>query len=171
VEDCTTLGAMYLSGSAVTIDRERAVELFQRACARDSARACMLLGDAYHAGFVPAPRDGAMAHDPHAEEVLMYRRACDGGSNQGCLLAGKALAAGHGVARDATHAAQLFAPICDRGNAEACLELGKLVQHGEGTKRDPDRASGLFRKACGLGLQEGCLRASPKGEERTPRAP
>jgi TPR repeat protein len=171
VEDCTTLGAMYLSGSVVTIDRERAVALFQRACARDSARACMLLGDAYHAGFVPPAAEGAQVRDPHAEEVLMYHRACDGGSNQGCLLAGKALANGHGVARDPKHAAQLLAPVCDRGNAEACLELGKLAQHGEGVKRDPERALELFRKACGLGMPEGCLRANPRGQERSPRAP
>jgi TPR repeat protein len=170
VEDCVTLGAMYLSGGPVTVDRERAVELFQRACARDSAHGCVLLGDAYHAGIVPAG-NGASARDPHAEEVLMYRRACDGGANRGCLLAGRALVSGHGGTRDPAHAAQLFGPICDRGNAEACLELGKLTQHGDGRKSDPERALGLFRKACGLGLQEGCLRVSPKGEDRSPRAP
>jgi TPR repeat protein len=171
VEDCVTLGAMYLQGTIVSVDPERAVELFQTACAADSARGCMRLGDAYHAGIVPVATGGgdAKPRDPHAEEVLLYRRACDGGANLGCVLAGRAFVAGHGVARDAAQAAKLFAQVCDRGNAESCLELGKLAQRGDGVKRDADRALGLYRKACGLGLAEACLHASPQGDEHSPR--
>jgi TPR repeat protein len=168
VEDCVTLGAMYLQGTIVSVDSERAVELFQTACAGDSARGCMRLGDAYHAGIVPVAPE-APPRDPHAEEVLLYRRACDGGANLGCVLAGRAFVAGHGVARDTEQAAKLFAHVCDRGNAEACLELGKLAQRGDGVKRDADRALSLYRKACALGLAEACLHASPKGEEHSPR--
>lgn len=173
IEDCVTLGAMYLQGTIVSVDPERAVALFQTACDGDSARGCMRLGDAYHAGIVPvAPADALDAgppRDPHAEEVRLYRRACEGGANLGCVLAGRAFVTGHGVTRDAAQAAKLFAQVCDRGNAEACLELGKLAQRGDGVKPDADRALGLYRKACGLGLAEGCLHASPKGEERSPR--
>jgi TPR repeat protein len=169
-EDCVTLGVMYLGGATVTVDRERAVSLFRKACGADSARGCLLLGDAFHAGMVPTPAGGAGGRDPHEEEVLFYRRACDGGANQGCVRAGRALAEGHGTTLDPAHAAALFAPVCDRGNAEGCLELGKLFASGSGVKKNADRALALFTKACGLGLQEGCLRASPKGETRSPRS-
>jgi uncharacterized protein len=162
VEDCVTLGVMYLAGTGVTADRERAISLFQAACTGDSARACMRLADAYHAGGVP-PSPGLV------EENALYRRACELGANQGCVVAGRALVAGEGVDRDAGQAAKLFGKVCDRGNAEACLELGKLLQRGEGAPRSPERALGLFRKACGLGLEEACLHASPKGEEHSPR--
>ncbi len=169
IEDCVTLGAMYLQGTVVSIDRERAVELFKVACSGDSARGCMRLGDAYHAGMVPVDPSVQPAKDPHHEEVLLYSRACEGGANLGCVIAGRAFVSSHGVERDPEHAAKLFARVCDRGNAEACLELGKLAQRGDGTAQSTERALGLFRKACGLGLQEGCLAVSPKGEERSPR--
>ncbi len=166
VEDCVTLGAMYMAGTVVTIDRERAATLFHEACDRDSARGCMRLAEAYHAGITPT---GAPPREPHAEEVLLYRRACEGGANLGCVQAGRAFAEGHGVPRDPKEAARLFGPVCDRGNADACLELGKLVQRGEGGTPSPERALALYRKACSLGLAEGCLHVSPKGEERSPR--
>ena len=169
VEDCVTLGVMYLEGTVVPLDRGRAVELFQGACTGDSARGCMRLADAYHAEIVPVSSSSATPLDPHHEEVLLYRRACEGGANLGCVVAGRAFVSGHGVVRDPEQAVKLFGRVCDRGNAEACLELGKLVQGGDGTTRSPERALGLFRKACGLGLQEGCLHANPKGEERSPR--
>jgi hypothetical protein len=159
IEDCVTLGAMYMAGTAVALDKDRGIELLQRACSRDSARGCMRLADAYHAEIATPPSDGTTIRDPHAEEVTLYRRACDGGANQGCVLAGRALVAGHGLARDPGVGAHLFGQVCDRGNAEACLELGKLLRQGEGLKRDLDRAGAMFRKACGLGLAEGCVLA------------
>jgi hypothetical protein len=168
VEDCVTLGAMYLDGAGVTVDRERAVGLFQTACGKDSARGCMRLADAYHAGIAGAVT-GKSPSEAHVEENALYRRACEGGANLGCVVAGRALVAGHGVDRDPAQAAVLFGRVCDRGNAEACLELGKLVRSGEGAKKSPERAVALFHKACGLGLAEACLHADPKGEEHTPR--
>lgn len=166
-EDCVTLGAMYLGGAVVTVDKERAVGLFRDACGADSARGCLKLGDAYHAGVV-APEPGK-PRDPHAEEILFYQRACDGGANLGCVAAGRAILAGHGADRDATFAATLFDKVCSRGNAAACLELGRLYQRGEGVARRPARALEMFQKACKLGLDEGCLRADRTGEERSPR--
>jgi len=166
-EDCVTLGAMYLSGAVVTVDHERAVGLFRAACGAESARGCLKLGDAFHAGLV-APGPGK-ARDPHAEEVLFYRRACDDGANLGCVAAGRDLLAGHGVGKDAAAAATLFDKVCSRGNAPACLELGRLYQRGEGVAKRPERAVEMFQKACKLGLDEGCLRADRTGEERSPR--
>jgi hypothetical protein len=166
-EDCVTLGAMYLGGAVVTVDRERAVGLFRAACGADSARACLKLGDAFHAGLVP-PEPGK-SRDPHAEEVIFYRRACDDGANLGCVAAGRDLVSGHGVGKDAAAAAPLFDKVCSRGNAAACLELGRLYQRGEGVAKRPERAVEMFQKACKLGLDEGCLRADRTGEERSPR--
>ncbi len=166
VEDCVTLGVIYASGTDVEVDHGRASTLFHEACERDSARGCMRLAEAYHAGFPPP---GAPPREPHAEEVLLYRRACEGGANLGCVMAGRALVDGHGGKQEPKDAARLFTTVCERGNADACLELGKLVQRGEGTAASPERALSLYRKACGLGLTEACLHVSPKGEERSPR--
>jgi uncharacterized protein len=155
---------IYLSGTAAPMDRDRAVRLFRAACEEASARGCMRLGEAYHAGIAATP--GA---DAHAEELDAHRRACDAGANLGCVAAGRAFVEGHGTGKDPTFAATLFAKVCARGNAEACLELGRLHQRGEGAPRSPERALALYRKACALGLDEACLHASPKGDERSPR--
>lgn len=161
VEDCVTLGAMYLrGGEVVRTDPPRAVELFRGACTSGSARGCIKLGDLYH--------DGTLKDDP-AEEVALYRKACDAGANRGCLAAGKAYLEGRVVGVDPVFAATLFTRVCERGNAEACLELGRLYDRGHGVRKDPDRALALFTKACQLGLDEGCLTADPKGEVVPPR--
>jgi len=160
VEDCVTLGAMYLRGDVVRIDPARAIELFRGACTSGSARGCMKLGDLYH--------DGTLKDDP-TEEVTLYRKACDAGANRGCLAAGKAYLEGRVVGLDPVFAATLFTRVCERGNAEACLELGRLYNRGHGVRKDPARATTLFTKACQLGLDEGCLTADPTGEVAPPR--
>jgi len=160
VEDCVTLGAMYMRGNVVRTDPTRAIDLFRGACTNGSARGCMKLGDLYH--------DGTLKDDP-TEEVTLYRKACDAGANRGCLAAGKAYLEGRIVGVDPVFAATLFTRICERGNAEACLELGRLYNRGHGVRKDPTRATTLFTKACQLGLDEGCLTADPTGEVAPPR--
>ncbi|EYF06995.1 tetratricopeptide repeat protein [Chondromyces apiculatus] len=159
VEDCVTLGAMYLRGDVVSIDTERATGLFREACSVDSARGCLLLGDAYHAGLLQGAE----------EETVAYRRSCEAGANLGCLATGRAYLEGRGVGADAVFAAQLFRRVCALGNAPACVELGHLHAHGEGVPRDQDKALELYTKACKLGLDEGCLLASHTGEVLPPR--
>jgi uncharacterized protein len=159
VEDCVTLGAMYLAGAGVSTDGDRAVSLFREACDAGSARGCLRLGDAYHAGLGPGD----------VEAVSCYRRACDAGANLGCVAAARAYLAGQGVAVDPSFAATLFKRVCDRGNAPACFELGRLYAAGEGVKADRSQAMELYRKACKLGLDEGCLAAGGAGEVLPPR--
>ncbi|WP_050431217.1 tetratricopeptide repeat protein [Chondromyces crocatus] len=159
VEDCVTLGAMYLRGDVVSIDTERATGLFREACTENSARGCLLLGDAYHQGILQGEE----------EETIAYRHACEAGANLGCLAAGRAYLGGRGVGADAVLAAQLFRRICERGNAPACVELGHLYVQGEGVPRDPLRATDLYTKACKLGFDEGCLLASRSGDVLPPR--
>ncbi|HSN97352.1 MAG TPA: hypothetical protein VLS89_03605, partial [Candidatus Nanopelagicales bacterium] len=68
VEDCVTLGSLYLRGDIVSIDAERAAKLFREACDENSARGCLLLGDVYHSGLEQgAPED----------ETAAYRRSCE----------------------------------------------------------------------------------------------
>jgi TPR repeat protein len=158
MEDCATLGAIYLDGERASIDKPRAVDLFRRACTAASARGCLRLGDAY--------RDGLARGD--AEETHAYRRACEAGANQGCLAAGRAYRDGHGVGADAVYAASLFHRVCDKGNAAACLELGRLHETGDGTPRDPARAFDLYDKACQLGSDEACLYARRRTRDVEP---
>ncbi len=160
LDDCVTLGVIYLDGNVMRVDHERAVELFRRTCTEGSARGCLKLGDLYH--------NGTLKDDP-AEEAALYRKACDAGANLGCLSAGKTYLEGRGVGADPVFAATLFARVCERGNAQACLELGHLYDRGEGVRKDPSRATTLYTKACQLGLDEGCLIASRSGEVLPPR--
>jgi len=159
VEDCVTLGVITLSNAAAPSDSERAVSLFRAACNEASARGCLKLGDAFHAGVVTGDRDEADA----------YRRACDAGANLGCVAAAGVYLAGKGVATDPTYAATLLTRVCDRGNARACFDLGRLYKAGEGVKANAKRAGDLFEKACKLGLDEGCLAASRSGDVLSPR--
>lgn len=160
VEDCVTLGGMYLRGEIVSIDGERASGLLHAACDDGSARGCLRLGEAVH--------DGKLQGDARGETEA-YRRACDAGANLGCVAAGRAYLEGRGVGVYPVHAAALFRKVCDRGNAAACVALARLHDAGEGVPRDAGRAKELFTKACKLGLDEGCLLASRTGEVLSPR--
>lgn len=159
VEDCVTLGSIYLAGELVSIDQDRALGMFRAACTEGSARGCIRLGDAYHRGLLHG----------EVEELDCYKRACDAGANQGCVAAGRAYLSGRGAAADPVFAASLFSKVCDRGNAPACFELAQLYQAGVGVKKDAARSFELFHKACKLGLDEGCLVASKTEETLPPR--
>lgn len=148
-EDCATLGAMLLAGETVSVDRERAVSLFRRACGGGSARGCLRLGDAYRDGLATGV----------ADETAAYRRACEAGANQGCLAAGLAYLDGRGVKADPAEAAGLFQRVCEKGNAPSCLELGRLYEVGEGVARDRRRAFDLYEKGCQLGSDAACIYA------------
>ncbi|WP_437806090.1 tetratricopeptide repeat protein [Sorangium sp. So ce1078] len=168
IEDCVTLGSMYLGGAIVSVDVERAVGLFKEACAEGSARGCLRLGDAYHDRL--APPDGTYgANGPDEAALYFHARACHAGANLGCLAAGRAYLHGQGASADPGRAAALFQRVCERGNAPACVELGHLHAQGEGVERDGRRAIELFTKACKLGLDEGCLLASRSGDVLPPR--
>ncbi|WP_437729892.1 tetratricopeptide repeat protein [Sorangium sp. So ce1335] len=174
IEDCVTLGSMYLGGTIVSMDVERAVGLFREACTEGSARGCLRLGDAYHDRLARA--DGAegaagAAGAAGADEAALYfhARACHAGANLGCLAAGRAYLHGQGASADPGRAAALFRRVCERGNAPACVELGHLHEKGEGVERDGPKAIELFTKACKLGLDEGCLLASESGDVLPPR--
>ncbi|WP_437669041.1 tetratricopeptide repeat protein [Sorangium sp. So ce131] len=162
VEDCVTLGAMYLRGERVSVDVERAMGLFKEACGEGSARGCLRLGDVYHDRI--ADGDGA------GEAALYWHvRACHAGANLGCLAAGRAYLRGEGASADPERAALLFRHVCDRGNAPACVELGHLHEQGAGVPLDAPKAVELFTKACKLGFDEGCLLASRSGDVLPPR--
>ena len=158
-EDCVTLGSMYMEGAVVSIDHERAIGLFRDAGTSGSARACIRLGDVYHAGIL----------SDLTEETRLYRQACDAGANLGCVSAGRAYLEGRGVGRDPVFGASLFMRVCERGNATACFELGRLYDHGEGVPRDANKAFELYSKACKLGHDQGCLLASKTEEVLPPR--
>jgi len=159
VEDCVTLGTMYMTGVRVAGDKPRALDLYRGACNEGSARGCMRLADAYHDGLL----------QDQVEEASLYRRACDAGANLGCVAAGRAYLSGRGVGQDPVFAANLFGRVCLRGNAHACFELARLYEHGEGVPADKTRAFELFTKACKLGHDEGCLYASRTEEVLPPR--
>ena len=158
-EDCVTLGVIELARATASSDSEHAVSLFRAACNEGSARGCLELGDAYHAGVLVGDADEADA----------YRRACDAGANLGCVAAAGVYLAGKGIGADPAYAATLLTRVCDRGNARACFELARLYTSGEGVRASPQRAADLFEKACNLGLDEGCLAASHTGAVLSPR--
>lgn len=115
---CVELGEMHDQGNRhdeddiVEPNRERATELFTRACELGRFAMCVEVGHRHRDGV------GTAVDQPRA--ASFYARACDGGSADGCYDLGECTAQGRGVARDAERAARLFAKACVRGHDEAC---------------------------------------------------
>jgi serine/threonine protein kinase len=89
--------------------------------------------------------------------------ACLRDNAEACRVLGIIYRSGNGVARDYSHAAELFNKSCDAGDAEGCGLLGYMYDQGTGVEHDPSRAAALysqkaalFLKACNAGDASAC---------------
>jgi TPR repeat protein len=181
-DDCVDLGRMIEEGGGAA-DQDRALVLYEKACAAGAMRGCVASGEQKESGRAGTP-DAAGA-------LAAYRKACDGKHPPGCTRlgrlyettvrdAGKALASyraactaqdlegcwrlgtmfelGKGIARDAAAAADLHRKACDGGQPLACTSLAHMRWNGSGavTKDEPE-AIALFEKACDGKSEEACI--------------
>lgn len=128
---CQALGEMYLAGSGVAQDKEKAAQYFERACEGRESKGC----------------DKARQ---------MYEEACEKGSPVGCSYLGRMYVDGFGVARDPAKAAGLYEKACNQGDPISCSNVAMQYSEGNGVTRDRAKSIELWRKACQKGFTDAC---------------
>jgi len=131
---CYAAGEMYLAGSGLARDSDKAVQLFERACEGRDSKGC-------------------------AKATEMFQRACETGRAMACTMLGAKYLDGFGVPPDSAKAATLFEAACNQNEPVGCSNLAMLYSAGGGVARDPGRAAQLWRKACQQGYADACQRA------------
>jgi TPR repeat protein len=124
----------------------------QKACARDDANACFMLGEKL------LVREGALeAPDPGAASGV-FLSACEKGHARACLELGRLRAYGLGGPIDTEAAAAATREACDRGLEPACAAVAENALFAFGQRRDAGLAHALAkrsdaatRKACAEG--------------------
>ena len=97
---CYALGEMYLAGSGVAQDKEKAAQLFERACEGRESNGC----------------DKARQ---------MYEEYCEKGNAVACSYLGRMYLDGFGVTPDLAKAAGLYERACQKGLTDACQKVPK----------------------------------------------
>jgi hypothetical protein len=147
---CLSQGNTYLkAGARDKADRlyQRAGIIFERDCARGTARSC------YGLAWLLETGHGTKQDVARAKEL--YISACDAGVPDACGSMGSLLERGRGA--DASGAAALYEKACNAGSAEDCANLANLLHEGTLLPKDLGRAASLFDKACAGGVAVGCL--------------
>ncbi len=115
------LARAHETGRGRPLDRERARELYEEACAAGSLPACKALLR-LRATETNARSDVSVA-------LTALERACAGGDAESCLYVAHALHAGTGVAPDEARAVGLLRRACELGSKYACDELRGPATH------------------------------------------
>jgi len=185
--DCERLGFYYIYGKGVKQDKNKAVELFQKACSlsknsfscnnpesiyddnikinySNDVRREYILG----CGFFQYPKAyynigymyeyGKGVKQDYHEAIISYRRACYHNNMEACDKLVLLSTNGQGVEKNSIEAANLYQEACNKGHAEACNKLGFLYANGQGTKQDDIKAAELYRKACNNENTQACHR-------------
>ena len=126
-------------------ERERALELYGKACAAGSAEAC-----AYE-GVRLLEND-----ERKGDTVAVLKRACELRSAGGCATSAFLYATGKFVARDDRRAAALYAEACDLGDALGCYNTALMSDDARGGPRDLPRAVAKYEEACEMGSSAAC---------------
>ena len=155
-------------------DRDRAIELYEKACRAGSAQACADFGrhlaidlksrgpeavaaleracelgsgaGCGHFGFLFAT--GTLVKRDDRRATPIYVKACDLGDALGCYNAGLMADDGRGVPKDASVAVARLGEACEMGSSTACTNLGFHYEHGHAVRKDPARAYALYQKGC-----------------------
>jgi TPR repeat protein len=138
------------------------VPLYQKACDRPNALACLNLALMYATGHA-VERDFKRA-------LELKTRACSTDSGS-CFDLANAYYQGDGVPQDLEGAADLFERACDHADPVACYLLAGLTERGVGGRRGPKVALSLYKLACAANFQPACREeARLKGaRSRSPR--
>ncbi len=77
MDGCSDFGMLLARGEGGPADMDRAVQLFQKACAADVASGCGRLGLSYQHGFGGLPKDLTKAKE-------LFDQGCKGGDEEAC---------------------------------------------------------------------------------------
>ena len=145
---CYEIGKGYRSGTILTQDSAKAVEIFQQLCGAEALGACVELGNAY--------QFGRGVEKDLVKAASLYEQSCKESSMSACVNYGSLLASGSGVEQDYAMAARVFEMACIDGLAAACGKLGILIEGGLGVEQDVKKAATLYEAACKAGVELAC---------------
>lgn len=145
---CTALGAAYLTGDGVPVDRFRASQLFRKGCDGDHAHGCMFLAEAHRKG------EGAGADQGLAADL--YTKACELGDGLACRSVGDLYILGNQYGTDGRTAGLWYQMGCELGDGQACTAAGLWMERGDVMRADPVKAAQLFQLGCERGHPRGC---------------
>jgi|GEM_PF-5949250 len=129
---------------------EFALELLQKACAKDVAAACVAAGP-----FLERPGVGD-APKPVAA-LQAFEHACRLGSPAGCVELGRMLRDNRQTPQDPKKARVLWQKGCEGGHAPACIALASADRDGWGGPPNRTRALELYDGACNAKSKEACM--------------
>ncbi|MEJ7599559.1 MAG: tetratricopeptide repeat protein [Kofleriaceae bacterium] len=181
---CERYGERAWVGTGMSMDRDLAVVILERACkgryiascllaaqhlvelGKDDLRAATLSsigceykhGEAcWYAGLLASQGKGGMAS--HERALGFYDKSCGFKSAAGCTAAGDAYRSGTGTAKEPTKALERYEDGClpaDRPSAAACASWGRMQYFGEGADKTVIGSLTAFARACELGDAESC---------------
>ena len=103
-------------------DKQKASQLFKKACDGGNATGCFALGVLYANG------DGIRQNKQKASQL--FKKACDGGDAGGCFNLGVLYANGDGIRQNISYAKELFGLACDKGLNSGCKNYRILNEQG-----------------------------------------
>src|SRR3989344_400799 len=136
------LGFFYNVGSDVPKDTQKAIALWEKAAAQNSAMghtAFIYLGETYESGE-DVPQD-------YSKAMYWYRKGADEGSPIEIQHLGSLYEHGHGTPVDLEKAAELYRKAADSGNADAQTSLAFMYFKGEGVPQNYLQAKDYAQKA------------------------
>ena len=125
-------------------DKQRAAQIWRKACETGETRGCVGLGFLYQSGR------GVKQDDEKAGKF--YQKACDTGELSSC----DSLASLYQNSGEHAKAAAIFERACEKGFGLSCYNLAQIYEAGNGVAPDESKALSLYVKACERGYGVVC---------------
>ncbi|UZO27053.1 uncharacterized protein OCT59_019262 [Rhizophagus irregularis] len=141
------LGELNFLGIGISINKQKAFELYQKAAYLGNSFGINSLGYCYQNGI------GTDIDKKKAFEL--YQKAADLGNSSGTNSLGYCYRNGIGTDIDKKKAFELYQKAADLGNLSGIYNLGYCYQNGIGTDIDKKKAFELYQKPADLGNSSG----------------
>jgi serine/threonine protein kinase len=146
---CFHLGYMLEEGIGGAREEEKAKLIYDKACKKDLADACLQLASMKYRNSDP---------DKEKSDHNNNRTDCNNGKSDACSYFGYMLEHGWGGPLAPWEAREWYRKGCDGGSLFGCTALGDMLKNGLGGDRDVTKAKQLFEKACKGGHKIACAR-------------
>jgi TPR repeat protein len=151
-EQIALQGLQYDEGNGVEQNKEKALELYSKACDIGYGTICRTVGSRYELGQEGASQD-------FLKSATYYFKGCNAKDAISCFNLSTQYYDGKGLPEDSVKAAIYSSKACELGEKAACYNLGIFYEYGYGVNKDIAKAKELYKKACELGEKDGCLNA------------
>lgn len=134
------LAHMYLNGTGVKLNADRAFFLYQRAAKGGNIDAMYALGGLYVAGLTDVGRD-------YQRAIHFYELAAGRGHSQALFECGNMYEEGVGVSQNLEKAVEFYKQAVTGGSSSASNNLGRMYRNGDGTAPNAILARECFQRA------------------------